>query len=134
MARRIIVTGGRTYGVQDHERSKSKIQIERERSHVRAVLSDVHRKRGITALIHGDASGADAVAKEWARERGVPEEPYPAQWQTEGRQAGFKRNQRMLDTAKPDGVIAFPGGSGTADMVAKAQAAGVPVMDRREVG
>ena len=33
----------------------------------------------------------------------------------------------MLDLFAPDGLIAFPGGSGTADMVARARAAGVTV-------
>ena len=40
----------------------------------------------------------------------------------------FPLNQQMLDIGKPDLVLAFPGGSGTADMVAKARAAGVGVL------
>lgn len=36
---------------------------------------------------------------------------------------GPMRNQRMLDEARPQVVIAFPGGSGTADMVDKVRAA-----------
>ena len=35
----------------------------------------------------------------------------------------------MLDKGKPDLVVAFPGGIGTADMVAKARGAGIPVLD-----
>ena len=34
----------------------------------------------------------------------------------------------MLDEAQPHIVIAFPGGRGTADMVRKAEVAGVPVV------
>jgi predicted Rossmann-fold nucleotide-binding protein len=34
----------------------------------------------------------------------------------------------MLDM-KPDGVVAFPGGDGTADMVRRARAAGVKVWE-----
>ena len=41
--------------------------------------------------------------------------------------AGPKRNQQMLDEAKPDMVVAFPGGKGTAHMRQIAKAAGVPV-------
>ncbi len=37
------------------------------------------------------------------------------------------RNQQMLDEAKPDMVLAFPGGRGTDDMVSRAEKAGVPV-------
>jgi predicted Rossmann-fold nucleotide-binding protein len=33
----------------------------------------------------------------------------------------------MLTKGKPDIVIAFPGGSGTADMICQARKAGVPV-------
>jgi UDP-N-acetylmuramoylalanine-D-glutamate ligase len=35
----------------------------------------------------------------------------------------------MLEREKPDLVVAFPGGRGTADMVAKARAAGVEVLE-----
>jgi hypothetical protein len=35
----------------------------------------------------------------------------------------------MLDEGKPDLVIAFPGGRGTADMVKKARRAGVEVVE-----
>lgn len=48
------------------------------------------------------------------------------------RSAGPKRNQRMLDKGKPDLVLAFPGGDGTADMVRKAKSAGVPIIEVAE--
>lgn len=44
-----------------------------------------------------------------------------------GKSAGPIRNQTMLDDGKPDLVLAFPGGRGTADMVAKAEKHGIPV-------
>lgn len=34
----------------------------------------------------------------------------------------------MLDNGKPDLIIAFPGGSGTADMIKRARKAGVTVL------
>lgn len=49
----------------------------------------------------------------------------------EGKAAGPIRNQRMLDDGKPDRVLAFPGGRGTANMVKLAKAAGVPVHEIR---
>ena len=49
-----------------------------------------------------------------------------ADWETHGRAAGPIRNEKML-TWKPDLVVAFPGGVGTADLVRRAEAAGVPV-------
>ena len=44
-----------------------------------------------------------------------------------GHCGGPKRNQMMLDQ-KPDIVLAFPGGRGTADMIARAEQAGVEVV------
>jgi predicted Rossmann-fold nucleotide-binding protein len=37
-----------------------------------------------------------------------------------GLAAGPIRNQQMIDEGKPDLVIAFPGGAGTHDMMARA--------------
>jgi hypothetical protein len=48
----------------------------------------------------------------------------------EGKAAGSIRNQRMLDAEKHiDVVVAFPGGRGTADMVRRARAAGIHVLE-----
>lgn len=82
-----------------------------------------------TLIIHGAARGADRLAGQWAFSNGVDTEEYPADWKTYGRGAGPKRNQRMLDEAAPDLVVAFPGGKGTADMVRRARAAGVAVFE-----
>lgn len=110
---KILVCGGRDYT---------------DREAVFAAFDRVHAKQPITLLIHGAARGADALADDWARARGVPREPHPADWAKHGRSAGPRRNWRMLE-AGPDGVVAFPGGRGTADMVRQARAAGVPVWD-----
>lgn len=56
---------------------------------------------------------------------------FRADWEQCGRQAGPLRNARMLAEGRPDAVIAFPGGKGTADMVRKARAAGLPVVEAR---
>lgn len=80
---------------------------------------------GFTLVIHGGAPGADSLADRWARARGVPVEAHPADWSL-GRSAGPARNRRML-ARKPDLVIAFPGGRGTAHMVSIARKAGVEV-------
>lgn len=89
----------------------------------------------ITGIIHGDAYGADRLADDWARAMGIPAHPEPvtdALYQKYGRYKAPKiRNQRMLDLHKPDVVVAFPGGGGTADMVRRAEKAGVPVIDKR---
>ena len=78
-------------------------------------------------IIQGGATGADALARDWARVRGCPCAEVAADWGFYGKSAGPRRNGWMLEL-KPDLVIAFPGKSGTRNMVAKAEAAGVPVI------
>jgi hypothetical protein len=88
-------------------------------------LDRTHVKTGIACIIEGGARGADTFARQWAKSRGCQVETYPADWTAQGKSAGFKRNQQMLDEAKPDGVIAFPGGPGTADMIERTRKAGI---------
>ena len=81
-----------------------------------------------TLIIHGGARGADSLAGWWARCRLVPVRVFPADWSKYGKAAGIIRNKQMLDEGKPDLVIAFPGGRGTANMIEQAKAAGVRVI------
>jgi hypothetical protein len=77
--------------------------------------------------VHGGAKGADSWAGWWAANRGRHEVIVVAHW-SRGKSAGIVRNGVIasLPLAK---LIAFPGGRGTADMVAKARAAGIPVVE-----
>lgn len=109
---RILVCGGRDYT---------------DKEAVFRALDAVHAKLGITCIIHGDARGADRIGKEWALSRRINHEPYPADWNNNGKRAGPIRNQQMLDEGNPDGVVEFPGGTGTADMCRRAEAAGLKV-------
>lgn len=111
---RALVCGGRDYA---------------DAVRVKEVLDEVHAVLNIVAVIHGAARGADSLAGAWARGAGVAEVACPADWETFGRSAGVRRNQAMLDDEKPDLVIAFPGGRGTADMMRRATAHGVEVID-----
>lgn len=111
---RVLVCGGRNY--HDQERAY-------------AVLDKMHVEAGISAIIEGGARGADHIAMSWAFERHVACERFDADWENQGSFAGPARNKRMLDEGKPDLVIAFPGGRGTADMVRKARRAGVEVVE-----
>lgn len=85
----------------------------------------------VSAIISGMARGADTLAAEWAERFGFPLQKFPADWTAHGRAAGPLRNQRMIDEGQPELVVAFPGGKGTADMVLRAEKAGIPV---RRVG
>jgi hypothetical protein len=80
-------------------------------------------------LCNGGARGADSLAGKYAAIRGIPVRVFPADWQTHGKAAGPIRNSEMLREFAPDLVVAFPGGRGTSDMVAKAKRAGVQVRE-----
>lgn len=115
---RVLVCGGRDYGNK-----------ESEKLHLLAELAALNAKRRISLIIEGGAPGADAGARIFGEITGVPVKTFKAWWQKYGRRAGPIRNKQMLDEGKPDLVVAFPGGAGTADMVRQARAAGVDVME-----
>jgi len=94
-----------------------------------AVLNRTAERVEITAVRHGGARGADNLAGLWASEHGYPEQVYPAEWATKGKGAGPIRNQAMIDAGGVVAVVALPGGPGTADMVRRARAAGLPVWE-----
>jgi hypothetical protein len=98
---RVLVCGGRDYT---------------DRNAVYRVLDRLHKKHTIAAIIQGGARGADRLAVDWATSRKIVLEWYIADWNRLGPGAGHIRNQRMIDEGKPDAVVAFPGGTGTADM------------------
>lgn len=107
---KVLVCGGRAY---------------KDRDFVFHTLDAIHSKHHISILIHGGASGADSLAREWAHLKGVPCATVQANWARHGVAAGPIRNRSML-LLEPDAVIAFPGGRGTANMVGAAIDAAVP--------
>lgn len=112
MAVRIIVCGGRHF---------------EDRRAVFRVLDHIHTYRSISVVIQGECpTGADRWAREWAVGYGLELIRCRADWQKHGRRAGPLRNRQMLEH-KPDGVVAFPGWRGTADMIAAAREAGISV-------
>ena len=115
---RVLVCGGRDYWDKDR---------------VWAVLNEVCNPAGDplpegVTIIHGGAAGADRLADGWAVHNWVTIEEYPADWAKHGRGAGPIRNAKMLAEGRPDWVVVFPGGRGTADMARRAEAAGVKVI------
>ena len=127
---RVLVCGGRKYG---------------DASMVYGILDGVKRTSGVTAIIEGGATGADALARKWAKNNGLVPITETAAWsdlthrdavlrnRQDGSQydarAGIRRNQLMLDKHKPQMCIVFPGGDGTADMCRRARAAGITVVE-----
>jgi hypothetical protein len=95
---------------------------------LREILTKIHEEKTIGLLIHGAARGADSMAGVWAIRNGIKVKRVPAKWKTYGKAAGPIRNTEMLKL-EPDIVVAFPGGTGTADMVTKARAASIEVIE-----
>ena len=94
MKKKVLVCGGRDYN---------------DRETVRRTLDRIKPAE----IIHGAARGADTLAGEYARDRDIPCRSFPADWQKNGRSAGFIRNRQMLDEGKPDLVVAFPAKAGS---------------------
>ena len=116
----IVVCGGRDYA---------------DSAHVDSVLDGLQPRAVVPGACGVDADrpqwarlrGADRLADAWCARRQVPVIRVPARWSALGRRAGVVRNQQMLDLYHPALVVAFPGHLGTADLVLRARAAGVPV-------
>lgn len=87
-------------------------------------------------VIHGDAAGADRLAGRIAAELGFKVIAVPADWETYGKAAGPRRNQKMLKMLLEGDderlILAFhedlPRSKGTKDMIQRAIAAGVKVV------
>lgn len=109
---RVLVCGGRDY---------------RDAGRVNAELSALRSQ--MSGLMCGGAPGADTLAWDWGWSHNFQCERYMADWKKHGKAAGPIRNQRMLEEGKPDIVLAFGGGRGTADMIRRARSAGVPVVE-----
>ena len=84
-------------------------------------------RRKPTAILCGEARGADLLGKRYANEQGIPVESYPADWDRHGWSAGYIRNHEMLENA--DALIAFWDGrsKGTKNMIDIAMRAGKAV-------
>lgn len=110
---RVLITGGRSF---------------ENRALLEKTLDSLHHEREITTLIHGAAKGVDTMAGEWRRTRKVDVIACPANWARYRRAAGPIRNKQMLVEHQPDLVVAFPGSTGTANMVTIAHKARVEVI------
>jgi len=118
----VLVCGGRSYGKTIEEYEAVFRELDK--------LHDRERK-SIKEIVCGGAKGADSIALLWAGANDVPTHVHMANWEKYGRfttnGAGPRRNAEMLSTHDIDLVVAFPGGSGTADMVRKALIKGINV-------
>jgi hypothetical protein len=85
----------------------------------------------ITEVVCGEARGVDLMGRWWASQKKIPVVSFPAEWNKDGRVAGYRRNQRMADYA--DALIAVWDGEsvGTAHMIGVAHAAGLKIYIHR---
>lgn len=72
-------------------------------------------------IVCGMAKGADRLGEQYAKENGYRVIYMPADWDTDGKAAGYKRNIRMAEYA--NALVAFWDGqsSGTKHMIETAQ-------------
>jgi len=119
---RVLICGGRDF---TDKKLFHKTMIEIDPSTDEQKLGDPE-----LVVIHGGAKGADLLADEWAVVNWKSIERYLPDYKRYGPKAApVIRNQEMIDGGKPDLVIAFPGGRGTADMVRRAKKANIPVKE-----
>lgn len=115
MAHYVCTTGGRDYA---------------DRANVAETLRILNFLYGDDLrVMHGAAPGADTLVDEEAKRLGIPVKPFPADWARHGKPAGIIRNTAMvhyLAAYQSKGhtveLVVFPGGSGTANMVAQFEA------------
>ena len=112
---RIIVAGGRDFN--DYS------LLDRKLNHILQRLAPDN-----TAIVSGMARGADKLGVRWARKNNFDVIPFPADWNTYGKKAGFLRNAQMANMATH--LIAFWDGksSGTANMIELATNKGLKVV------
>lgn len=137
----VIICGGRTWGrVPDScplpQRPLAELKAAKQRELLVAKLLEIMARRGRFRLVRtGGGRGADWFADNWARLQDLVRETVLPNWDKFGKAAGPIRNNGMLlRDPRPNLVIAFPGDNGTADMVDKAFAAGIEVIQIDENG
>lgn len=106
---RLLITGGREYADE-------------------AMVRQIIELLNPTVIIHGGAPGADYLAEKVGMALNIPRLEFKADWDKHGRAAGPLRNAKMIRESNPTLCVAFPGGRGTADCVAKCRKAGLPVL------
>ena len=124
MGKTILVCGGRDYY------NKEKIHEVLNHYVYEAIYLGTEPKN--ITIVQGGAKGADSLAKNYAENwglHGLVSKTFTADWGKHGKAAGPIRNQQMLDEGRPDIVVAFPGGSGTADMILRAKKADIRVIE-----
>lgn len=101
----VIVCGGRDF---------------KDEALVLEVLTGFHHIFPIDTIVSGGCIGADIFGETWAAGFRICVKRFLPDWVAQGKKAGPLRNEEMA--LYSDACIAFPGGKGTADMVRRAKA------------
>jgi hypothetical protein len=109
---RVVVCGGRDF---------------RDYAHLEESLDTLLAGLPTAEIISGAAQGTDRLGERYAATRGLMCHRFPADWDRDGRRAGYVRNQQLVDHC--DRVVAFWDGQsrGTKHMIEIATAKGIPV-------
>ncbi len=110
---RVLVYGGRDFT---------------DKEYLYRYMDKIKRLVQIDAVIEGNANGADRMAGWWARDNGIDNIKFPADWKKYGNAAGPIRNQQMIAEGNPDIAIEFPGRKGTKDMHDRLEKAGIEII------
>lgn len=111
---KLIVCGGRHY---------------KNKEFVYTVLNELHKDHKTTMIVAGDATGADSLAINWAKDNNIDYKIYVALWDIHGKAAGPIRNKLMItEHLDADFLLAFPGGNGTMNAIRTAKENNVPVI------
>jgi len=102
---KLIIAGGRDFS--------DELMFQKELTELVNSMPDT----SVVSIVSGMARGADAIGASFAKQHGIQLYEFPADWHTNGKRAGYLRNEEMADFA--DGLLAFWDGEsrGTAHMI-----------------
>lgn len=115
---KVVVAGSRDLTHKEHLKTVHAAMVQWSKEH-----------GAISHVVVGDCRGADEIAHYIARANDRPVTLHLAAWEEYGRSAGPRRNQEMIDSADGLVVVRYPDSRGAADVLRRAQAKGIPVVD-----
>jgi hypothetical protein len=91
------------------------------------LVATLDQIKPIELIISGGAKGADTLAEQYAKDRGIATQIYLPEWEKYGKSAGIRRNHDIMKNA--DQVVAFWDGCspGTSHSIKIAEKMGAPV-------
>jgi hypothetical protein len=107
------VCGGQTYS---------------DKQHVFATLDRIHAKRPIELVIENGDAGVATFGWEWAIQRNVPVQTFHMGRHPEHPSAAEQDYEAVISSTKPNGCVAFPGGTMTNRLIQAVMQADLVIM------